>query len=322
MPDVDMEELAFDPDQDLEEKRTLRQDYRKLASKIEGYQGNPASLGIEELREQLDAADKLFQKVMGPSEATLDSHFLLMASNMGAQKARAMKSGTGTFDVDEFIIKLRNFMNGGLKSDAVPAEDDEDESEYNVETSKLDWDRVGRLALAKSRRAPALTFMLGPLSIEQKVRAANKRTRQSKEDFKEDKPANLQNEDIEKSANETTKNVLVLHNILEHHGKTNFFRFVINPHDFAQSVENIFHLSFLIRDGKVAWEVEDSEPVIYCCDPPTDEDFAGGLTKQQLIIEFDEELWEDAIKTFNITKSMIPQRPKEQGPTGNKKWYG
>lgn len=29
-------ELAFDPDQDLEKKRTLRQNYRKLASKIEG----------------------------------------------------------------------------------------------------------------------------------------------------------------------------------------------------------------------------------------------------------------------------------------------
>lgn len=28
--------LAFDPDQDLEQKRSLRQDYRKLASKIEG----------------------------------------------------------------------------------------------------------------------------------------------------------------------------------------------------------------------------------------------------------------------------------------------
>lgn len=82
-----------------------------------------------------------------------------MASNMGAQKARAMKSGTGSFDVDEFIVKLRNFMSGGLKTDAVPAEDDEDESEYNVEALKLDWDRIGRLAMAKSRRAPALTFM-------------------------------------------------------------------------------------------------------------------------------------------------------------------
>jgi len=98
-----------------------------------------------------------------------------------------------------------------------------------------------------------------------------------------------------------------LQRILECHGKTNFFRFVINPYDFAQSVENIFYLSFLIRDGKVAWEVEDLEPVICksfsmlapvfsitsdCCDAPTDEDFARGVTKQQLIVEFDEELWE------------------------------
>jgi hypothetical protein len=82
-----------------------------------------------------------------------------MASNMGAQKARAMKSGTGSFDVDQFIIKLRNFMNGGLKSETILAEDGVEDSEYVVETSKLDWDRIGRLALAKSRRAPALTFM-------------------------------------------------------------------------------------------------------------------------------------------------------------------
>jgi len=43
----------------------------------------------------------------------------------------------------------------------------------------------------------------------------------------------------------------------------NLFRFVINPNDFAQSVENLFYLSFLIRDGECALEIEeDGEPVI------------------------------------------------------------
>lgn len=48
----------------------------------------------------------------------------------------------------------------------------------------------------------------------------------------------------------------------------NIFRFVINPNDFAQSVENIFYLSFLIRDGKVAFETDAGEPVI-CTHAPT-----------------------------------------------------
>lgn len=56
-----------------------------------------------------------------------------------------------------------------------------------------------------------------------------------------------------------------LQHLLEERGgdnPTNIFKFVINPNDFAQSVENIFYLSFLIRDGKVAFEMQDGEPMI------------------------------------------------------------
>jgi len=40
-----------------------------------------------------------------------------------------------------------------------------------------------------------------------------------------------------------------------------------------------------------------------CCDAPTDEDFARGVTKQQLIIEFDEELWE--VCSIYPTKAFV-----------------
>lgn len=44
----------------------------------------------------------------------------------------------------------------------------------------------------------------------------------------------------------------------------NLFKFIINPHDFGQSVENMFYLSFLIRDGKCALELNEDtrEPMI------------------------------------------------------------
>jgi hypothetical protein len=56
---------------------------------------------------------------------------------------------------------------------------------------------------------------------------------------------------------------LQLESILQETGAINLFRFIVNPNDFAQSVENMFYLSFLIRDGKVAMETsEDGEPII------------------------------------------------------------
>lgn len=54
-----------------------------------------------------------------------------------------------------------------------------------------------------------------------------------------------------------------LQSLLEQRGRINLFKFIINPDDFAQSVENLFHLSFLIRDGWVALETnEEGEPEI------------------------------------------------------------
>jgi non-structural maintenance of chromosomes element 4 len=50
--------------------------------------------------------------------------------------------------------------------------------------------------------------------------------------------------------------------ILEDLGEYNLFKFVVNPNDFGQSVENVFYLSFLIKEGVVALEVKDGEPMI------------------------------------------------------------
>ena len=59
--------------------------------------------------------------------------------------------------------------------------------------------------------------------------------------------------------------MLQLTKLLEDQGESiNMFKFIINPDDFAQSVENLFHLSFLIRDGTCAMELdeESQEPMI------------------------------------------------------------
>lgn len=96
--------------------------------------------------------------VKGPQEATLDSHLLLMASNVGAQKARAMKSGSGAFDVDEFLSKLVNFLKDRKGPEDAFSEDSDGE-DYGGHIVPLDWDRIGRKAMAKSCRVPMMDFM-------------------------------------------------------------------------------------------------------------------------------------------------------------------
>lgn len=102
----------------------------------------------------------------------------------------------------------------------------------------------------------------------------------------------------------------MLEKLTEEHTTINLFKFVINPNDFAQSVENIFHLSFLIRDGVCALDIQDGEPMICAhfspflrlhdshtqtttvmCEAPSDADYADGLKKQQMILQFDIDTW-------------------------------
>ena len=87
---------------------------------------------------------------------------------------------------------------------------------------------------------------------------------------------------MEKSENETSKNVIhvrdfsvsllmylnslaQVESVLDRQTeKINMFRLIINPESFGQSVENLFYLSFLIRDGKAALEFDEktAEPVV------------------------------------------------------------
>ncbi|KAJ7447314.1 Nse4 C-terminal-domain-containing protein [Mycena galericulata] len=313
---------VYDPDQDPEEKREIRRNYRSLHKTLDDSKGD---LTPEELAIKVARANQLFERVKNPQEATLDSAFFVKTTTINAHLGRALKFGAGTFNVDEYITRLVRFM-GGYK----PPEDiASDASDIEEDDSPLDWGKIGRRAMAKSRRVPAMGFMLGPLSMEHKQRAANKpRARLERNPNDERRPQELREEDIARSENETTKNVQMVAAVLNQVEKINLFKLVVNPESFAQSVENIFHLSFLIRDAKVALEMSDNgEPLVFECEPPSDQDreeaLANGtpLLKQQLIFEFDRDTWERAIEVFNITESRIPTRPRARTRLGNQ-WYG
>jgi len=300
--------LVFDPDQDVGEKREIRRCYRELQDDESLLNSN--AVKIDSLMEKLYAANQLFSRVKDPNEARLDSKLLVTTSTIGVLKARRMRTSIGGFDVDDFVANLATFMGGNriTKNQQVGNEEMDIELDEDV---PLDWDLIGRKVMAKSRRVPVLDFMLGPLSIERKKRARIGRVKFDREKEEEKRPQELTEQDIVKSklASETTRNILTVHRVLtEQEGPVNLFRLIVNPDSFGQSVENLFYVSFLIREAQVnlVFDNETSEPLLCLADAPTLADYLEGTIKKQMIMELDVEIWKRAKEVFNITQPMIP----------------
>jgi hypothetical protein len=169
-------------------------------------------------------------------------------------------------------------------------QDDDDEDD---DGDSWNWGYFGRHACIKHISRPSVPgFLLGPLSVEKRARRTTVRQERLKHStIKEVRPEVLQSGDIEKNenANLTTLCTQILGQLkavqkramqsvedrttdnmtsqeaeelmdkygISEEGGIALFKFVINPFSFGQTIENMFYVSFLIRDGKLGISVDN-----------------------------------------------------------------
>ena len=268
----------------------------------------PESNGIADTVEK---ANELYAKVKQTADAILDSRLLVTAGDLGARRAVQNKLGNTTrgVDVDEFVTKCLAFMRRAPRDDSNAQSSaqsrrrrrdaDLDDSDGSAdEGDAYNWAGLGRkVSFPNNIRPPVPGFLLGPLSVQKRMRKQTQRTQRLKRRDPADavRPDELKLKDIEKAENSnltalcrkifellvlTQKNGIekinakleelgdnmtdeIFSKLLEKTSMSaddgvDLVRFAFNPNSFGQTVENLFYISFLIRDGKVGMDQDNS----------------------------------------------------------------
>lgn len=267
------------------------------------------------LKQKLDEANQNFKSVKQTADATMDARYLVHVSAMAKKQATNMILGDSSagLDVDMFLSRCVYFMKNrhayGIDEDEAELQatqrltqtqrrgrDDDEEEEDDANAYDLDWQVLGEHACFPFNARPACpSFLLGPLSVEKKVRMlTQRRGKQTQNSGPAKNVERIHKEDMAAAdPNALTTQCNAIYKHLQKHvqkakkaaedieadegsmdedritafcreykvtetGAPSLFEYVVNPHSFGQTVENLFYVSFLIKEGN-AGIIKDSQ---------------------------------------------------------------
>lgn len=294
------------------ERRLIRQEaYAAIENLIDNRPEliNPESDGLIRILEQ---TEERFKRVHTTREAALDSHLLSMISEYGRQKAQQLNLEFVKFQPLEFAEKLKTFLSQQLGT------------QERGPLTPAGWVELGRFSQSFLKKSPALHFMGGSFErgdVVKKPVARQQRERRDNEPGKATELRQVESSSDMQKRESTTKEVesvlKTLHQVYESNGKCQicYFEFVVNPSSFGQTVENIFYVSFLAKDGYIRIFLdEDNLPVIEPVEPDERENQPDShKARQQMVVAITPKEWKELVQTFQITEPLIKTRVPVNG---------
>ncbi|TID14599.1 hypothetical protein E6O75_ATG08745 [Venturia nashicola] len=313
---------------------------------------------LDDSRQLIEIADLVHAKTKqlgnGPSELSINLNDFIDKWVYYGTHGRAQ----GT-DEDDEIPASTHQQRRRNQTQRVIADDDDEADEVGNE---LDWGLLGeQVCFPSNNRPPVPSFLLGPLAVQKKVRSTQRQGRQRREPLAAvTKPQDIRAEDLERSEANLTSQCAAIrtqldttsatrlaaveedpeyspelddvqtNDILRKHGlapnwEVPLLRFAVNPNSFSQTVENLFYISFVVKDGFfLVSKDEDGLPTIRRNESNASEsDRPTGTSRHQAIFSIDYETWQKLIVAYDITESMIPHRAEENiGVPNAQGWYG
>jgi hypothetical protein len=182
----------------------------------------------------------------------------------------------------------------------------------------LDWDGLAASVAHMARAAPACSHMHGPLAAvaQQRSRAAP-RPRQRAAAGPVVRPGDESCLAREVDKQETDHIAEELLGALQRHGSVALALLVLNPRSFAQSVENLFSLSFLVRDGLARLAAgQGGQVVVQALEQRRKQagDSSQADSRLQFVMSLDMAMWERIRSVVPAAECLMAHREPYQAP--------
>ena len=257
----------------------VRTEYRNLIAKTQECREVLSDPRNGELSELLSESSALFRQVSTTRDAALDSELFANFAAISSSKVLRINTAVKGFDVDSFMARLAEMLSPeGDAGEGDAAAESSAPSGRVQGTLQRRWAELARLPAGVWRGAVGADALYGPMypgpdgvfgrergdspaANQQQQQRQRTRNAQGKSTQPLEKTRAVEAADVaSKTEAETGKLVHLVVSSLERataRGPVEFWRFVVNPQSFGQSVENLFYVSFLVKDGQAKLNLRD-----------------------------------------------------------------
>lgn len=273
--------------------------YAALYEKALDLQETPFTECLDGMTDVVKDADALCSTVENTSELLMDAKVLNIVTKCISEKSRSVAVNDDQFDMLDFAQRLK------LKMTDIHG--------------TLDWRIMADEPSFIDLDCPFFSSLLGlPLQVQAATMQVEKKRpnrRQKDEPSQVTQPEKVKETDRreEETVEQTVQRIFAV--LLQAYKKNNrkavnYFHFVVHPTSFSSTVENIFHVSFLVRDGFVKLYYDSNgipviEPAVDSKKETASRNNRNECTKKQNIFTIDMTLWKELVDTLGIIEPMI-----------------
>ncbi|XP_031103182.1 non-structural maintenance of chromosomes element 4 homolog A-like [Ipomoea triloba] len=286
-------------EEDALDGRFLRSRYLNIKSRICDEKDDLSKADSDKFTSIFEEVERLHEKVQKPREQVADAEALLDITNTLVTSVKA-HSNEGVTPTDFLNCLLRQF------GDQVGLSSGTDESQNSIH-----WEEVGLAVSNVFKSAPGCCTMIGPMTTEIKHRKPVVQRKLVRPTGNE-RPEELPESEAEKNT-DTDKNMATMFQILRKHRRVRLEALLLNRRSFAQTVENLFALSFLVKDGRAQITVDDKgvHTVGPRNAPSANAVLSGEVSYQHFVFRFDFKDWKLMLASVEAGEELMPHRNED-----------